>query len=189
MRNVSVPCVERFSITGANEQGQSLLELMVMMPVLLALAVVIIKIQTAIQISIVNQKYARGRALFLSYNSPVYPHRGLATPQLEVKGYNRMVIGVSDNSVADEEGVGSYTPRAITQTIARSASTSIGNGEDKAEPERRSVVRVRTTIALCTPSWVVRSGGQYLPISAVQDTFGSDFQPAAYAYCRSPRDE
>ncbi len=161
-----------------------------MLPVILALLVVIIKIQTAIQISIVNQKYARGRALFLSYNNPVYPHRGLAAPQLEAKGYNRMVIGVSDNSVTDEEGVSSYTPRAITQTISRSASTAIGgSNEDKAEPDRRNVVRVRTTVALCTPSWVVRAGGQYAPISAVQDSLGSDFTPAAYAYCRSPRDE
>ncbi len=194
MESVSVHCMERFSITGVEtlcgDEGQSLMELLLMLPVLLALVVLVIKIQTAIQISIVNQKYARGRTLFLAYNSPVYPAIApLGTEQMIAKGYNRMVIGVSENARADEDGVGGYVPKAITETIARSASTSIGPGEDKAEPDRRSVVRIRTTVALCTPSWVVRAGGEYRSLAISQDSFGSDFQPAAYAYCRSPRDE
>jgi hypothetical protein len=196
MESVSVPYEELFSTTVvSNEGGQSVIELLVMLPLLLALTLLVVKINTAIQISIVNQKYARGRTLFLAHNSPVYPSRfkgngtgnGLAVTELEEKGYNRMVVGVSANPISEEEG--STTPVATTFMVARSRNTATGSNEDKAEPDRRSLVRVRTTVALCTPSWVVQGGNNFVPTRIAQDTFGSNFSPAAYAYCRSPRDE
>lgn len=202
MESVSVLYEGLFSITGVetlqNDEGQSVMEFLVMMPVLLALVVLVVKIHTAIQISIVNQKYARGRTLFLTYNSPVYPARlgsrdlgpnGLATTELINKHYNRMVIGVSALTVSAEEDFGSLTPRALTQLVARSRATATGSNEDKSEPERRSLVRIRTTVALCTPSWVIRMGSRYESWASSQDLLGSEFSPASFAYCRSPLDE
>src|SRR4051794_31601143 len=86
------------------EEGQSMVEFLFMLPLLLGLAVLLVRISTAIQISIVDQQYARSQTLFLTYNSATYPRLGLQV-SMQQKGLNQMVVGVSDNAAS-----ANYTP-------------------------------------------------------------------------------
>lgn len=117
---------------------------------LLGLSSILLRINSAIQMSIVNQQYARAQAMSLSLNSPNYPSLRFA-PNFVANQINTMLIGVSDNVAT-----GSYIPKASVQTIAR--RRGLGSQEEKREPNLRGDVRVRTTVSLCTQSWVLSDG-------------------------------
>jgi hypothetical protein len=138
----SRPCVR-------DERGQSVLEFVFMLPVLLGLIVVMVRSNTVIQMSIVNQKYARAQALWLTFNSPYYPRLSFRTPgspgdQFVQYGFNRMVIGMAEVPVDDTGGKAT----ASTQSVVRGANAP--DGPSQSEPIDRAKVRVRTTVALCT---------------------------------------
>ena len=173
------------------ESGQSIVEFLLLLPAIVALTVVLFKVNTAIQISIVNQQYARAQALHISYNSPVYPYRGsgnLIQSQFVEKGYNRMVVGISDNSPeGDEDVAGEYIPEASVHMIARNKLKAGSPGQPKEEPAERGFVRVRTTVALCTPSHVISAGKGFVAPTSL--TLRDPFDPKAFLFCRSPLDE
>jgi hypothetical protein len=132
------------------ERGQSVLEFVFMLPVLLGLIVVMVRVNSAIQMSIVNQKYARAQALWLTFNSPYYPRRSFRTAgdpadQFVQYGFNRMVIGMAETPVDDTGGQAT----ASTQSVVRVGVAS-PDGPSQTEPIDRAMVRVRTTVALCT---------------------------------------
>ncbi|OFZ19708.1 MAG: hypothetical protein A2X94_16775 [Bdellovibrionales bacterium GWB1_55_8] len=166
----------------AGEKGQSLLEFLLLLPVLLGLVSMMVKANTAIQVSIVNQQYARAQALFLTYNSPVFPQNRLRQESLTGRGYNQMVIGVSADKVEDAS-----TPVATVQQVARKGVQ--GNENSAEEPELRAAVRVRTNVVLCTQQNVLADGkailrlggGDFEAVSTYALNEGSTFQP-----CRSP---
>lgn len=147
------------------EGGQSIIEFLVVLPFLIGLTLFLIKTNTAIQVSIVNQKYARAQTLFLAQNSPVYPRLKMMTDKMQAKGVNRLVIGVSDNFPDSEEG-DQYQPEATIYRI-----TAAGQPKGEATPQtdeikKRSDIRVRTTVALCTQINAVQmSGGAFMPLS------------------------
>src|SRR5690606_10882360 len=99
--NVWRKCREGYLIMAAkegsrDESGQSVLELLFMLPILVGMAVLLIRINMAIQVSINNQKYARAQTLYLTFNNSVYPVRDLfggAAPP-----FNRMEVGISEES-------------------------------------------------------------------------------------------
>ena len=129
------------------ELGQSIIELILMLPVMIGLIILMIKINTAIQVSIVDQKYARAQALFLTFNSPFYPDVEKQVKMAEY-GMNQMLVGVSGN--LDSSGQGSdYIPEATIQNVARK---SRGQPDDPGkEPVfSRSKVRIRNSVTLCT---------------------------------------
>lgn len=146
------------------EDGQSVVEFLVLLPVLVGMAAFLIKVQTAIQVSIVNQQYARAQALFLTYNSPVYPELRLRS---KFPDDQMMYLGVSDN-VAPRDSEGDYIPEASTQKLVRPGQ-SLGNNEDKREDvNQRGQIRIRTTVSLCLP----------MP--------GEPSEQVTHGYCRSP---
>src|SRR4051812_17762912 len=98
-----------------NDEGQSVLKFLLMLPMMVALVVILVRINTAIQIAIVDQQYSRTQALALSYNSSVYPLLRLRNPHLTDKGYNQMILGVSSNKADSND----YKPEAATHYIAR----------------------------------------------------------------------
>jgi hypothetical protein len=153
---------------GLDRSGQSLVEFLVLMPLLIGLTVIMVRVTTAIQVSIVNQQYARAQSLFLAYNSAVYPRLQQREDNFIRRGYNNMVIGVSDNSAPDS---GPYVPKATVQKIARKPNGG-GSDENQSEPERRDKVRVRTTVTLCTQTNVLQPGkdSPILPL-------GPDYRP------------
>jgi hypothetical protein len=160
-----------FLITDVNHQydtGQSVLEFMFMLPVMIGLTVLLVRINSAIQVSIVNQRYSRAQALFLTFNSPYYPeliHQSLFANNL----HNQTVLGVSQEPIP--EGQANYQPTATTQNVARNARTAGGSSASGEEPDLRSQVRVRNTVTLCTRSLWLLAGGK--PQSLVNNSVPS----------------
>jgi hypothetical protein len=132
-----------------DERGQSLLEFLLMLPLLLGLIVLMTRVNTAIQASIVDQQYARMQTLWLTFNSPIYPRIALRQSSLIPKNYNQMMIGVAQNEI-----VGTGQPIASTTMIARTpALAAQGSSAVQVDgPPLRALVRIRNTVSLCTQS-------------------------------------
>lgn len=172
------------------DSGQSIVEFLIMLPLLVGLTVVLLRVNSLIQISIVNQQYARAQALWIAFNSPVYPPvysqgRPLRKSAMEEKEYNRMVIGISENQPDGEDG--SYTPETQTQMIARTKAKAGPEGPPQEEPSERGFVKVRTTVALCSQSFVMQGQGGTVPITSANLREG--ITPKSFLYCRSPLDQ
>lgn len=156
----------RFFSSVRDESGQSVLEFVFMLPILIGLIVVMVRTNTVIQMSIVNQKYARAQALWLSFNSPYYPRlslrkEGSPDDNFVKYGFNRMVIGMADKPVEDTGG----KAEAVTQNVARDSTQSV-DGPSVSEPIDRTKVRVRTTVALCTQTNVIVTPQGFKPVTA-----------------------
>ena len=149
-----------------SEEGQSVIEFMIMLPVFIAVVVLMVKSNSAVQMSIVNQQYARSQALWLARNSPYYPAKNHAENMYQT-GSNRMVLGVSNNHF-DDETTDRITPEAQVQTVVR-AGKDIGDDGGGSEPSRRGKVRVRTTVAMCTHQITIDAGGAKLSLNEVTD--------------------
>lgn len=136
-----------------DEKGQSLLEVLLLVPFLFMFVGLLYKMTMATQMAIVNAQYARSQVYVLTSNSPEYPrlqHRWNPTMFATV-GQHRMVLGVSDPSAlttsTGQEGTLEPTPQ--TQNIARNDADLKGSS-DRGEVSKRTVVRVRNTAAICT---------------------------------------
>jgi hypothetical protein len=157
-----------FSIMAvSHEEGQSLLEFVLMLPLLVGLSIIMVRVNQAIQVSIVNQQYARADALFLSFNSPIYPVLAKQTRLIQF-GTNQLILGVGDNVAGD--GDANYRPKATVQLIARSKKVQASDAPGE-EPPTRSLVRVRGTVTLCTNTFTVKgASGQASPVLPVDST-------------------
>ena len=148
------------ALVRASESGQSLLEFVLLLPILLGFSVIMIRTNTAIQRGIVDQQYARQQALYLTVHSPIYPNRRLIRGSFTQRGResNQMVIGLSENPAVTTS---TYTARASTTYIAR--KRGLGSEEPKSEPEERANVRIRSTVTLCTQPNVLKNGDVIKP--------------------------
>lgn len=165
-----------------SESGQSVVEFLIFLPLLVGITSLLIRVNTLIQISIVDQKYARAQTFFLTYNHAYYPqltYRLDPDIGLIKTGSNQMVLGVSDNLISR-----GATPLASTQNIVRPGK-QVGNTDPQAEPSSRGIVRVRDTVALCTQNnFVSGQGGGFSEINS--STLGDFTQ---FDFCRSPFNE
>ena len=184
------------------ESGQSLLEFLLMLPMMVGVTLLLVKVNSAIQVGIVNQQYARAQTLWLAFNSPVFPRAGLRQGQLDAKGYNQMLIGVSEN--APPEGQEGFPPKATVMNVGRkrNAGGSDAAQEEPTVAQGRSKVRVRTTVALCTQPNVIDQGGSVKPLLELKCIAGCDAknplpkleatsnwrigEQTRFQYCRSP---
>jgi hypothetical protein len=172
------------------KHGQSLLEFLLMLPMMIGLIAIMSRVNTAIQASIVDQQYARMQTLWLTFNSPVYPKLGLQASQLNQKNYNQMMVGVSDNEItaAASQPVASTT--MITRTPALAAG---GNNDSQQEPPSRANVRIRNTVTLCTQANLVggtpilnisvQNGSSNLPTVTVAGAYNLP-EDSKFDYCR-----
>ena len=141
------------------EAGQSVLEFLLMLPMLVGFVMILMKVNTAIQISIVDQQYARAQTLFLTMNSPFYPTRATQAALVSVQT-NSMLVGVSNN-----QSTPGYTPSATTQWVARTSNAVGADNSPKSEPKRRASVRIRNSVTLCTQNLYLKSSsGQNVAI-------------------------
>jgi hypothetical protein len=106
-----------------------------------------IKINTVIQMSIVNQQYAREDLFFLMFNSSDYPELPFFPSGKRAGTGNRFVAGVAENSAPSDGG--SYVPEASTYLITRKGKP-VGSNADQEEPDLRGNIHVRDTISICT---------------------------------------
>jgi hypothetical protein len=160
------------------EKGQSLLEFLLMLPMMIGLIVIMSRVNTAIQASIVDQQYARMQTLWLTFNSPVYPKLGLQNSELNGKNYNQMMIGVSDNEITSDSNQPKASTTMITRTPALAAAAS---NEPQQEPQSRANVRIRNTVSLCTQANLV-GGTPILPIAVTNASASLPTVAAAGAY-------
>lgn len=142
------------SIPFLDDRGQGALEFLLLLPMCLGVVMLMIRVNTVIQISIVDQKYAREQALFVAGNAADYPLRPGVVETLAGTGAsmsNQLVMGVSENAPtgtgdADSE---SFNTQASTFVIGR-ASNRLGS-DAQGEVNKRSKIRVRNTVNLCLP--------------------------------------
>jgi hypothetical protein len=138
-----------------DDKGQSVFEFLMMLPMLFGMVIILTRVNTAIQISIVNQQYARAQTLFLAFNSPIYPSLDHQVLDLIAKSTNQMIVGVSDNPPGASK---SYTPQATVQHISRKKSVPAPDTPNE-EPTIRAKVRIRNTVTLCTPTFFLKQQG------------------------------
>ncbi len=183
-------------------KGQILIEFLVMMPALFGLALIMIKINTAIQVSIVNQQYARAQGLFLTFNSPTYPqirYRYEGEGSMINRGFNQLMLGVSQEGGNEDLPSDQLNAVATTQNIVRNRRKT-GSNQVQDQPKDRGIVRIRTIVSICTQSNVVNDGGgvtAILPGTSQDSTLIATGEwripetPSAdaWALCRSPLEQ
>ncbi len=130
------------------EQGQSVVEFIFILPLLVGLCSLLIHVNSAIQVSIVNQQYARGWAIYLAMNSPYFPVWEEKESFLLAGGANanQVVLGVSDTVLKGSKG----TPVASVQQVARSARQAPANKPQNEDDREMAWVRARNSVTLCT---------------------------------------
>lgn len=135
--------------TVANDRGQSLIEFVILIPIFIGLVIILVRSNTTIQMSIVNQKYARAQTLAINYNSAYYPRRSVVNESLAPDRLTRMDIGVAENAY-NEDTPGNVVPEASQFVVSRPGQALIGDqAGDPNQAMGRSKVRVRTNVALC----------------------------------------
>jgi hypothetical protein len=141
------------------EEGQSIFEFVILFPLLLGMTALLIRMNSVIQVSIVNQKYARLQTHFLTFNSPYFPSRATGTAgDNRVTGMHHLTVGVGDEAI----GPGADRPRAVEVFVGRSPAAVAGASDAaNSEPPLRAKVRVRTTVSLCSFSHTLSGGASF----------------------------
>ncbi len=147
------------------EEGQSVIEFVLLLPLMVGMTVMLVRINTAIQMSIVDQQYARAQTLWLAFNSPVYPQLRLLEDTVVPNKFSSITLGVSDNVAPDPSEGQPYQPIASTQNITRQPHVTDSDPHD-GNPTQRSLVRVRDTVTMCTQPNFLQSGTEILPLTA-----------------------
>lgn len=150
---------------------------------------ILVRINTAIQIAIVDQQYARAQALFLTFNNAYYPTLK-KQQRLISTSTNQFILGVMDNSIGNDDSL--VKPKATVQMISRNPLIR-GSDESNQEPDFRSLVRIRNTVTLCTQTLFVGGGVGSSPILPLASNFLTAVGPSALSeqavfnnFCGSP---
>ena len=131
-----------------DQRGQSVVEFLIFLPILVLFVVTTIQVNTAIQIAIVNQKYSRAQTFVLAANSAVYPdlqRRYGPGNFFGDKEIDQMNLGISDN-----KAVPGYFPTATVVRVSRRGKPTGNNEEQKEDHTQRGLVRIRNNVTLCT---------------------------------------
>ena len=132
-----------------DQAGQTMLELVLLIPFLFMFVTVLFKVMLAVQMAINNAQIARSQLFVLTKNSSDYPRLQLRySPIMFIAAkQDRMILGVADiNSMKD--GV-TVDPIPQVQKIGRTNATVKGSS-DNGEVKKRTELRVRDTAAICT---------------------------------------
>jgi hypothetical protein len=135
-----------------SEKGQSILEVVLVLPFLFLFVGVLFKLNLGVQQAINNTQYARSQVYVLTANSPEYP-------RLQFTQYNKttfagagqdmMVLGVSDPS-ALEDSTDNATLMPVPQTQNIGRNKNVKGSDERGEVAKRSNLRIRNTSAICT---------------------------------------
>ena len=167
-----------------NRKGQSLLEVLFVIPILLLFVGLLFKVNMAVQMAINNTQYARSQVFVLTANSPNYPRLGFTYYNTTVFAGNeqdRLVMGVSDPSALSGNNNGKIDPIPQTQKIGRSVTTVKGS-TDSGEVKLRNEIRVRNTSAICTQ---INAIGKGKPMTAKNiPELGAQYWPFKMSVCQ-----
>ena len=155
-------------------KGQSLLEVIFVLPFLFIFVVVLFKLNLAIQAAINNTQYSRSQMFSLAANSTDYPRlefrlrkgTGFISQQQDM-----MILGVSDPSaIQAATDSGTMDPIPQTQTLDKTGKNIIGSN-DKGEQSKRNEIRIRNTAAMCTQiNSPPTTGGERWPFKSTIST-------------------
>ncbi len=170
-----------------DEGGQSILEFILTLPLMLGLVVLLLRINTTIQMSIVNQKYTRGMAQWFVFNSAVFPEVKVRRNDFVNPGagatFNQMIIGVSENRPSKEDPGAEASKFRIVRRAKDNKESEAGE-----EPEELTEVRVRNTLSICTQSNVIQ--GKQGPVTSGLEggSIGlyEGMSPGAFKLCFAP---
>jgi hypothetical protein len=133
----------------SHQEGQSLVEFLLALPFLFFITILMIKINTVIQYSIVNQRYVRETAVFSTASSP-YTRIDFMKEIAQI-GENRIVMGVAQDPIPANVTSGAST-RPPRFKIQRSGVLREVNDKDLTfSNKEQGTVRVSTTLSICTP--------------------------------------
>jgi hypothetical protein len=170
-----------------HQSGQSILEFLVTLPLMLGLVMLMIRVNTYIQMGVVNQQYARAQTLFVSGNGAEYPQRPLVITNLAKARYNQFVVAISDNEQSLDADPN--TPQLATTYHIVPPGAPVGNDNAQTEATQRGNLRVRSSVTLCLPMLV--SGGTPLrPINGfIQPgaAAGPGTSAQQFVYCSAPQ--
>ena len=144
-------------------KGQSILEIVVVLPFLFILVGMLFRLNLGLQMAINNVQYSRSQLYVLTANSPEYPrlsfrHKiGGSAGTFADREQDMMVLGVSDPSALAEASSGNSMP-AIPQKQRITRAGVAGGSEDAGEVDKRTNIRVRETSAICTQMNSVNKG-------------------------------
>ena len=165
------------NILNSNE-GQGILEVVLVLPFLFTFVILLYKMNMASQMAINNAQIARSQMFQLTANSPEYPRlefrfKDLGAKWIHEEGHARLVMGVSDKPANSNEEVAEIEPIPQIQPVGRRGSTVKGSS-DSGEVSLRNEVRVRNTVAICTQFNSATSGGKRLDLTpAIMAQLGS----------------
>ena len=168
-----------------DESGQSLIEVLFLMPLVVVVVVLLYRSNAAIQMSIVNQKQLRGQALYVAMNSPTYPDlqmRRSGESSMERVGYSAFVMGVTDDPTSDARG--QLNAVAQVQAFGRPGRRIRGDTDcSEADPTSRSKICLKTAIEFCTQINAIPGTSG---VTRYPDGLGENMQSAmGSAFCRS----
>ena len=130
-----------------NRKGQSILEVIIVLPFLFMFVGLLFKMNMGIQMAINNVQIARSQIYKLTVNSPEYP-RIYHRKRFGQREQDLMILGVSDPSALLEAGEGDMPAIPQLQKVGRRGTP--GGSEDEGEMPLRTTVRIRETSAICT---------------------------------------
>lgn len=170
-----------------DERGQSVLEFLLVLPLLFGITSLLVRVNTVIQMSIVDQKYARQQLLFVSGNGADYPRRaGMVNDMMYAYPGNVLTVGVSENYTPENDPA--HRTLASTYSISRKSDPPGADNSDQMEVQKRSNIRVRNTVSICIP--LVSFGGR--PALSPGDSGIPQYQlpedPTQWTYCNTRQD-
>ncbi len=135
-------------------KGQSILEVVIVLPFLFTLVLLLFRFNMGIQMAINNVQHARAQIYVLAGNSPEYPRIEFRSAGLTFfkRRMDLMILGVADPTAIDEGDYSGDVMPPIPQ-IQRVGNRSLpGASSEPGEGMPRTEVRVRETAAICTQS-------------------------------------
>lgn len=155
-----------------SNSGQSILEFAFLIPIFATILFLIIEVETAISMSIVNQKYSRNHMHFLFFNHRQYPQHDFVQKQ-KGDSMRRWWIGVDDNSTYNK--LNNIVPKAPTQKIGKIKPSQ---DEQAGDVDERQNVRIRTMVFTCVPPY-----GDKLGFFSEQNLSETTFSAGGYRFC------
>jgi hypothetical protein len=143
-----------------DEGGQSLIEFLFLLPLFGVVTAMVWKSTTAIQMSIVNQKYARMQALYSAYSNPNYPEARVWKEFYGDLQREFQVFGVGEKESPDSgQTAAPIAPKFRITTDRAAPPANLGQEYSKTT----SQARVRASVLLCGPPFSsYQSSGEVL---------------------------
>jgi hypothetical protein len=134
-----------------NKKGQSILEVILLLPFLFAFVAFLYKMDMAAQMSINNVQFVRSQTYVLTANSPEYPRVDF---RFSPGGFvalkqDRMILGVADPTALQSANRDQTKLDPIPQ-IQKVTRAGVNGSNALGEVTNRTDIRIRSTAAICT---------------------------------------